>query len=101
MRHTTDQSCSRTSRPTYTHTHTHTHARARRGNAGIQLLHRLDPSRYHLGLPGFPPVDGHLATAPRYDPYTCLPNGMVRQDTVSEFFVNMSYVRDRRIDLQI
>ena len=47
------------------------------GAAGFSLLQRLNPSKYHVGLPGMPRLDSIKATGPRMDPFICLPDDTV------------------------
>jgi hypothetical protein len=58
------------------------------GSAGIQLLLRLNPSKYHLGLPGFPRLNGRVHRAftdssARFDPFVCLPDNTVTKGRFS------------------
>ena len=41
------------------------------------MLQRLNPSKYHVGLPGMPRLDSIKATGPRMDPFICLPDDTV------------------------
>ena len=52
--------------------------RSRRAG-GLALARRLNPSKYDLTRPGFPPLDGTLVNQLRVDPFTCLPNNTVRK----------------------
>jgi hypothetical protein len=61
--------------------------RSRRAG-GLALAKHLNPSKYDLGRPGFPALDGTLGNGqPRFDPFTCLADNMVRKG-------KMSYIPD-------